>query len=754
MKHLLLALAVVLLAACGGGKAAPTATPIPPKTLDTPTSVPITPTLPPPTATSLPATVAPTAVPGLVTSLDDVQKAVIQIEAESNSVNPAGEATAMSGRGSGFIVDPSGIAITNNHVVSGAALLKVWVGGETRSRNARVLGVSECSDLAVIDLEGDGYPFLEWYEGRAKPGLDVYAAGFPLGEPEYTLTRGIVSKERAAGETNWASVDNVIEHDATINPGNSGGPLVTAAGQVVGVNYRSRAESNQYFAIGRAAAIPMIEQLRNRKNVDSIGINPEAVKLDSGLTGIWASAVQSGSPADKAGIKPGDILVSLEDLDLARDGSMADYCDILRTHAPEDALKVKVVRFATKDVWEGQLNGRPLEKAFSFEQQAQGDVAAGGAANQAQPAYTDYVRITDDSEALVMEVPKEWDEVDGSPWTLDSGEVIGAKLTAQPTGASDGPLVYLAAAQTDPEQFDADALLDQNTFKETCKTYEGRSDYADQVYTGRVDKFSGCGANNSVTFVVIAAPEDRSYFTLMMVVALTDADLQAADRAFNTFEVVGDLPEPSPSQDSGASDNNTGSSSDSGNATVTSDTANVRGGPSTGFPVVATLSQDDRVQAVGRTSDSQWVKVDLPDVPQAWVASRLLEFDDDIANLSVAAAPTPPPAPVVSGKPCPPYLHRPKPGMGLLLVENHIGEPLHIDKANTTQKWDIPAKQGDTPGRLLLDLAPGSHEFVLNTPRGEGTMRVDVKAGAGGLIPIIYDTELNIYPLEIPASCR
>ncbi|WP_343390223.1 serine protease [Candidatus Amarobacter glycogenicus] len=137
-----------------------------------------------------------------------------------------------AGRGSGFIIDPSGIAVTNNHVVTGAALLKVWVGGESQPRNARILGVSGGADLAVIDIEGDGFPYLDWYTGSVDVGLDVYAAGFPLGDPEYTLTRGIVSKARTSGETSWASVDDVIEHDATINPGNSGGPLLTSDGKL------------------------------------------------------------------------------------------------------------------------------------------------------------------------------------------------------------------------------------------------------------------------------------------------------------------------------------------------------------------------------------------------------------------------------------------------------------------------------------------------------------------------------------------
>ena len=747
MRYLFLVVAVILLAACGGGNATPTTPPSAPAGTDTATPLPPTNTPVPPTATPEPPA-EPTAIPGLITTLDDVQQAVVQIEAQAMSVNPAGEATSGSGRGSGFIIDPSGIAVTNNHVAGGAALLKVWVGGETRSRNARVLGVSECSDLAVIDIDGDGFPFLQWYEGRVRPGLDVYAAGFPLGDPEYTLTRGIVSKERAAGETSWASVDTVIEHDATINPGNSGGPLVTADGQVVGVNYRGRAESNQYYAIGRAAAIPVLEQLRGRNDVDSIGINPEAMTFDSGLTGIWASSVQSGSPADKAGIKGGDIIINMEGLDLAKDGTMADYCDILRTHSPEDTLKVSVVRFATQDVWDGQLNGRPLEMAFSFAEQGQQDVEEAASTTTSEPTYQNYVRITDDSGALVMEVPEEWDDIDGSPWTIDSGEVIGAKLTAQPTGAIDGPLVYLSAAVTNPDEFDADDILDQTNFEDTCGKYEGRSDYADQVYTGRVDQYSQCGDSNAVTFVVIAAPEDMSYFTLMMVVALTEADLEAADRVFNTFEVVDTLPEPETDPDNGGS-----GSFESGNATVNSETANVRSGPSTNYAVVATLSQDDRVQTMGRTADSQWVKLDLSDAPQAWMASRLLDFDDDVGSLAVVTSPAPPP--VAAGKPCPPYLHKPKPGMGLLLVENHVNKPLQVDNANTTQRWEVTPKTGDTPGRLLLDLGLGSYQFIIHTPSStDATIPLDAVAGSAFLLPVAYDIYINLYPLDFPASCR
>jgi S1-C subfamily serine protease len=320
--------------------------------------------------------------PAAVSNLQDVQGAVIQIEAQGTFVDPEWGQYSGAGRGSGFIIDPSGIAVTNNHVVTGAALLKVWVGGDTsQTYNARVLGVSECSDLAVIDIDGDGFPFLEWYDSPIQVGLEVYTAGFPLGEPEYTLTKGIISKESTNGETNWASVDSVLMHDATINPGNSGGPLIDAKGKVVGVNYAAYKEADQYFAIGKDVAVPLVKTLQGGQNVDSVGINGTAVVSDDGSqSGIWVSSVASGSPADKVGITGGDILMTVEGYPIAADGTMSDYCDILRTHTENDIISIEVLRFMTQEYLEGQLNGPALSVVESFdvptEEVVEGDTPA------------------------------------------------------------------------------------------------------------------------------------------------------------------------------------------------------------------------------------------------------------------------------------------------------------------------------------------------------------------------------------------
>ncbi|MFQ5943965.1 MAG: S1C family serine protease, partial [Anaerolineales bacterium] len=353
---------------------------------------------------------------GSISSLDDVRQAVVQIEAQGTFIDPeVGLQVNYAGRGSGFIIDPSGIAVTNNHVVTGAALLKVWVGGESEPRNARVLGVSECSDLAVIDIEGDSYPFMDWYEGRIDVGLEIYSAGFPLGDPEFTLTRGIVSKANAGGDTDWASLDSVLEHDATINPGNSGGPLVDGSGKLVGVNYATSPVFSQYFAISRDVASGIIDTLRQDQDVDSIGVNGVAVASDDGsLSGVWVSSVASGSPADMAGVLPGDILTTMEGLVLATDGTMADYCDILRTHGSEATLGIEVLRYQDGQYLEGQLNGRPLETSFSFESEL--GPAVGGDGSATNGSYSNYEWVSDDFESITVEIPSEWVDVDGSPW--------------------------------------------------------------------------------------------------------------------------------------------------------------------------------------------------------------------------------------------------------------------------------------------------------------------------------------------------
>ncbi len=484
-----------------------------------------------------------------VAALEDVKSAVVQIVAQGSFMDPeVGEQLNAAGAGSGFFIDPSGIAVTNNHVVTGAAILKVMVAGEDKPRNAKILGVSECSDLAVIDVEGDGFRYLAWHDGRISAGLDVYAAGFPLGDPEYTLTRGIVSKERANGDTGWASVAHVLQHDANLNPGNSGGPLVSANGRVVGINYASGDVSGQNFAIARDEATAVIERLRSGEDVNSVGINGTAVNDGEGLSGIWVASVASGSPADETGVKGGDLVTKLEGLVLATDGTMVDYCDILEGHEPADKLRVEVLRFSQEQMMEGQLNGRTLEPSFSFAQALEDEVDPSAATAPGAEAYDEYTTVQDDSGAIAMQVPKQWDDIDGTPW-LKNDVDLGVSVTVSSDretflNSYTTPGAFFGASPSLAKEYDPKGMLDwlkPDLGVSSC-TFEGREDYSDPYYTGVYDSYSDCGGEKAGIVTVAAVPEDNSVMLFLLVQVVSESDLEALDKIIDTFQIIGELP--------------------------------------------------------------------------------------------------------------------------------------------------------------------------------------------------------------------
>lgn len=474
--------------------------------------------------------------PQPVAGLSEVQRAVVRIEAVGTFREPGGMQFNAAGSGSGFIVDPSGIAVTNNHVVTGAAILKVYVAGEDKPRSARVLGVSECSDLAVIDIEGQGFPYLEWYQGDIKVGLDVYTAGFPFGVSEYTLTRGIISQARADGETEWASVKAVLMHDATINPGNSGGPLVDPSGKVVGVNYRGSyrnlgnipVPTGQFFAIARDEALPVIEELRTGVDIVSIGINGTAVSDENGEgLGIWVSSVKSGSPADRVGVKPGDVITALEGLRLGQNGNMSDYCDILRSHGPADVLRIEAVRFDTGEILEGRLNDA-LGKLEVVGQVQSSD--------EAEPAPAEYTAVVDQNNLLQVEIPVDWADIDGA--IPDSWAGYDAVLMASPdleafnAGWSVPGLIFAVTSNRDVT---VESMLDAFDYADYC-TYDGRETYEDSLYSGQADIWLGCGAEAAANLLVLSAvPADNSYTVVLLVQVLGDKDVDALEHILNTF---------------------------------------------------------------------------------------------------------------------------------------------------------------------------------------------------------------------------
>lgn len=470
-----------------------------------------------------------------ISSIENAKQGVIRIVATGSFEDPeVGLQLNAAGSGSGFIIDPSGIAVTNNHVVTGAATLEVFVGGSDTPVNARVIAVSECADLAVIDLDGEGYPYFEWYPDDIDVNLDVRSAGFPLGTSEYTLTRGIVSQARAEGETPWASVDSVLEHDARINQGNSGGPLLDDNARIVGVNYSGDASTSRYFSIAAPLARRVVEQLAQGKSVQSIGINGQAVFDEaSEIAGIWVASVQSGSPAGKAGIQSGDIITRLEDLVLATDGTLKTYCDVLQTKGSDQVLKVEVLRYATQEVLEGELNGKPLEQSFSFAQ-TYGDQVAEGSAGGGF-AYDSYVEVSDESGLLTLEVPESWGDVNGSANQAGNPALSAAPNLQGYLQTWDVPGVLFVAGEDLAAQSD-DAVLDMFSSDAACVS-QGRTPYQDALYTGTLEFFANCGGTTTARALVVARPADRTFAAVIDMQLVSDADLAALDQVMRTFVV-------------------------------------------------------------------------------------------------------------------------------------------------------------------------------------------------------------------------
>ena len=276
---------------------------------------------------------------------------------------PGGTPQEVIYSGSGFVVDPTGLIVTNNHVVTGGAFWKVAVGADKTLMDAQVVGVSECSDLAVLKVSGH-FPALTMATTSPTVGETIYVAGHPNGDP-YTLTNGIVAKPAAPADTRWASVQSEFQTTAQTFPGNSGSPVVNVAGQVIGVDYAGgiagSAIAGESFAIGAVEAKGVVDQIiKTNGNLDYIGLNGE-VSADN--SGVAILSVAPGSPADKAGIAAGDLLTNLNGTAVGTDGTKATYCSVLRSHKPDATLSVTVVRAG--QTWTGEINGRALALAAS-----------------------------------------------------------------------------------------------------------------------------------------------------------------------------------------------------------------------------------------------------------------------------------------------------------------------------------------------------------------------------------------------------
>src|SRR5438874_7181637 len=229
----------------------------------------------------------------------------------------------LQGLGSGVIVSPDGYILTANHVVSGAEEIMIGLGNELRKFKAKKIGTDPGTDVALLKIDENNLPAVNFADSdKARAGDVVLAIGNPFGLRQ-TVTMGIIS---AVGRGGMGIVDyeNFIQTDAAINMGNSGGALVDTEGRLLGINSailtRSGGSQGVGFAIPANLARDVMRSLREKGRVirGYIGTSvqtltpdlAEAMKLNEQLTGALVGEVTPRSPAEKAGIKTGDVIAT------------------------------------------------------------------------------------------------------------------------------------------------------------------------------------------------------------------------------------------------------------------------------------------------------------------------------------------------------------------------------------------------------------------------------------------------------------
>lgn len=248
---------------------------------------------------------------------------VVNIEVHSLDAGPGGPRRGEGGgTGSGFLFTPDGLILTNSHVVHGARRIEVTVQ-DGRHLEASPVGDDPDTDLAVIRVSGEElHPIALGDSATLKPGQLVVAIGNPLGF-QTTVTAGVVSAlGRSLRSRTGRLMDNIIQTDAALNPGNSGGPLVNARGEVVGVNTAVILPAQGLcFAIpvntARWVASRLLQHGRIRRGW--LGLGGQTAQLHRRLvlhhqlpasSGMLVLHVEKKSPAERAGIREGDVIVA------------------------------------------------------------------------------------------------------------------------------------------------------------------------------------------------------------------------------------------------------------------------------------------------------------------------------------------------------------------------------------------------------------------------------------------------------------
>jgi S1-C subfamily serine protease len=303
----------------------------------------------------------------VIGAAETISPAVVNVEVRHRASGSRGE-RSQEGSGSGFIYTPDGYILTNSHVVHGAVELRVTLT-DGREFEGQLVGNDPDTDLAVIRIPAMGLAAGSLGNSQnIRVGQLVVAVGHPYGY-QTTVTAGVVSAlGRSLRSQSGRLIENVIQTDAALNPGNSGGPLVTASGDVVGVNTAIiRLAQGLCFAIGsntaRDVAMQLMKEGRVRRSY--IGISGQTISLPRrfvvhfGLkkdTAVRIGSAEPGSPAERAGLRDGDVIVGFGSQPVA---GVDDLYRTLTWDRIGEVVSISVIRHGDKLM----IDVIPVEKA-------------------------------------------------------------------------------------------------------------------------------------------------------------------------------------------------------------------------------------------------------------------------------------------------------------------------------------------------------------------------------------------------------
>lgn len=261
---------------------------------------------------------------------------------------------AQVGTGSGVIISPDGYIVTNNHVIENSTKLQVTLNNN-KSYAAELIGTDPETDIALLKIEADeDLPYLAFGDSdQIQLGEWVLAVGNPFNLTS-TVTAGIISAKARDLNSRDNNIQSFIQTDAAVNPGNSGGALVNTHGDLIGINTAITSQTGSYigysFAVPSNIAKKVVDDIMEFGNVQmgSLGVRVQDLSTGQGLAngieeseGLLVGEVFKKSGADKAGVKPGDIIVKIDHIKISKFSDLVGY---LRSKRPTDKVQLHLLR--------------------------------------------------------------------------------------------------------------------------------------------------------------------------------------------------------------------------------------------------------------------------------------------------------------------------------------------------------------------------------------------------------------------------